>query len=219
MVKWCPGAESNHRHCDFQSHALPTELPGRRAVRDRLRAACIEGTAGPVHRRAPATCSLWIFRRTSAPKPQQSQHIRPQFSRKCRPATRVKPSAEACDFSQRRWALRRQSRAPCPSRMAVPPALSGDPPAAQCRHEALGQSAVILPRRRRRPVVPLTPTALPSATAPKRAPETRCRRHFSGRVHMDNTGKSCFRAAFPKNSDNSDRQRPLDATHRHGRGS
>jgi hypothetical protein len=25
---WCPGAESNHRHCDFQSHALPTELPG-----------------------------------------------------------------------------------------------------------------------------------------------------------------------------------------------
>jgi hypothetical protein len=26
---WCPGAESNHRHCDFQSHALPTELPGQ----------------------------------------------------------------------------------------------------------------------------------------------------------------------------------------------
>ena len=31
---WCPGAESNHRHCDFQSHALPTELPGRDRVRD-----------------------------------------------------------------------------------------------------------------------------------------------------------------------------------------
>jgi hypothetical protein len=29
MLGWCPGAESNHRHCDFQSHALPTELPGR----------------------------------------------------------------------------------------------------------------------------------------------------------------------------------------------
>src|SRR5664280_1583833 len=28
-MNWCPGAESNHRHCDFQSHALPTELPGR----------------------------------------------------------------------------------------------------------------------------------------------------------------------------------------------
>ena len=25
---WCPGAESNHRHADFQSAALPTELSG-----------------------------------------------------------------------------------------------------------------------------------------------------------------------------------------------
>jgi len=25
----------NHRHCDFQSHALPTELPGPCAVRAR----------------------------------------------------------------------------------------------------------------------------------------------------------------------------------------
>jgi site-specific DNA recombinase len=30
IQEWCPGAGSNHRHCDFQSHALPTELPGRR---------------------------------------------------------------------------------------------------------------------------------------------------------------------------------------------
>ena len=29
---WCPGAESNHRHEDFQSTALPTELPGQ--IRD-----------------------------------------------------------------------------------------------------------------------------------------------------------------------------------------
>jgi hypothetical protein len=27
--RWCPGAELNHRHTDFQSVALPTELPGR----------------------------------------------------------------------------------------------------------------------------------------------------------------------------------------------
>ena len=29
IFKWCPGAESNHRHEDFQSSALPTELPGQ----------------------------------------------------------------------------------------------------------------------------------------------------------------------------------------------
>lgn len=34
---WCPGTESNRRHCDFQSHALPTELPGRRPRRCRPR--------------------------------------------------------------------------------------------------------------------------------------------------------------------------------------
>jgi hypothetical protein len=33
-IKWCPGAESNHRHADFQSAALPTELPGHYLVHD-----------------------------------------------------------------------------------------------------------------------------------------------------------------------------------------
>ena len=29
---WCLGAESNHRHADFQSAALPTELPRLHSV-------------------------------------------------------------------------------------------------------------------------------------------------------------------------------------------
>ena len=30
---WCPKVESNHRHKDFQSFALPTELSGQMATR------------------------------------------------------------------------------------------------------------------------------------------------------------------------------------------
>ena len=61
--RWCPGAESNHRHCDFQSHALPTELPGRapregpkpieRAVYSGPRAACPPGFAKRLRRARP----------------------------------------------------------------------------------------------------------------------------------------------------------------------
>src|SRR3954466_12116595 len=28
LKRWCPGADLNHRHADFQSAALPAELPG-----------------------------------------------------------------------------------------------------------------------------------------------------------------------------------------------
>ena len=46
---WCPGAGSNHRHCDFQSHALPTELPGRsREPAKRLEGAAVYSQAGPL---------------------------------------------------------------------------------------------------------------------------------------------------------------------------
>ena len=39
LVGWWPGTELNRRHKDFQSSALPTELPGR-LLRD-LRKDCV----------------------------------------------------------------------------------------------------------------------------------------------------------------------------------
>jgi hypothetical protein len=51
--QWCPGAESNHRHCDFQSHALPTELPGRRPDQVRERRFIVRPDS-PVHLASPS---------------------------------------------------------------------------------------------------------------------------------------------------------------------
>lgn len=36
MMEWCPRADSNHRHSDFQSLALPTELLGHLGLRHAL---------------------------------------------------------------------------------------------------------------------------------------------------------------------------------------
>ncbi len=54
---WCPGAESNHRHTDFQSVALPTELPGRapRALSRCARAAARRRVDSRERRPCPAT--------------------------------------------------------------------------------------------------------------------------------------------------------------------
>ena len=45
LFKWCPDAESNHGHRDFQSLALPTELSGQMAEVTRLELAtsCVTG--------------------------------------------------------------------------------------------------------------------------------------------------------------------------------
>src|SRR5262245_52253347 len=59
---WCPGAESNHRHHDFQSCALPTELPGRRAGPDGLLSKArgvIEARIHTVQNACSAPGALW----------------------------------------------------------------------------------------------------------------------------------------------------------------
>lgn len=66
--KWCPGAESNHRHCDFQSHALPTELPGHCRLRGTV------STGGPARAshfgdfgQAPAATREWLIKEFGVP--------------------------------------------------------------------------------------------------------------------------------------------------------
>ena len=53
VIAWCSGVESNHRHRDFQSLALPTELPLRRHSSSARRRA--RNTQGP----ARAERGLW----------------------------------------------------------------------------------------------------------------------------------------------------------------
>lgn len=57
--KWCPGAESNHRHEDFQSTALPLSYPGTGEARaSRLRVAAFyagaRGLSRPIFSFLPA---------------------------------------------------------------------------------------------------------------------------------------------------------------------
>src|SRR5436190_20515762 len=61
--EWWPGSESNQRHADFQSAALPTELPGHLGIspnRGLDQGARIR-TAGPkgVKQGAPQNLDLW----------------------------------------------------------------------------------------------------------------------------------------------------------------
>ena len=82
---WCPGAGSNHRHCDFQSHALPTELPGRSLVSKDLRERrFIVRQHGSVHYAPPAAP------RGAAAQPLWTKRARHSPTGRRRAATRIK---------------------------------------------------------------------------------------------------------------------------------
>lgn len=105
--EWCPEADSNHRHADFQSAALPTELSGRLSL-----FAFGWRVTRPVAERCPErksrisllifAGSYWLCRNAIvAPEPVRQVHIR------------AAPRAEGAVFSHGRFAAdRADHRAP-----------------------------------------------------------------------------------------------------------
>src|ERR1700741_664903 len=71
--EWCPGAESNHRHCDFQSHALPTELPGHPQTAEAVEVAERRSSIKPAHPARPLRCAL--------DDPRRLRHFTPMATR------------------------------------------------------------------------------------------------------------------------------------------
>ena len=88
--RWCPGTELNRRHCDFQSHALPTELPGH------LRTALVGASHGGRLR------SGWApYREAILPCPAPSvQESSSPFGRQAHIGRNRLPSAEPYDVGR-----------------------------------------------------------------------------------------------------------------------
>ena len=69
---WCPGAGSNHRHCDFQSHALPTELPGHSLAHGGWERGFIVRPGSHVHHASPSASRGAAMRDPKAERARRS---------------------------------------------------------------------------------------------------------------------------------------------------
>lgn len=65
--RWCPGADSNHRHADFQSTALPTELPGQIRLSSPFPECSLRNEAGYTNSFRACPASISIFFRFKIP--------------------------------------------------------------------------------------------------------------------------------------------------------
>jgi hypothetical protein len=93
-LKWCPGAESNHRHADFQSAALPLSYPGgpeaggglENKVRPAGKVAVITEAFGLVHvdfRGAPSPAACGRAHPLSVRLSERRRYIRGRRARLC----------------------------------------------------------------------------------------------------------------------------------------
>ncbi len=143
--EWCPGAESNHRHRDFQSRALPTELPGRgRPGGARLRGPRVIVPRRPAVQRVGRREGCCRWRRS---RPPRRQPTAPGWRRRrAASATGRRPRSGASrtaggrgSVARRRWDSGRAACFLCrqaPSGAAVSPlhsiSLSADLTHAKC---------------------------------------------------------------------------------------
>ena len=146
--EWCPGTGSNRRHRDFQSRALPTELPGLRH----------SGRAAAKATRSLAVAPITVHPVRPRPRARESDNLRRATSTGRDPCTRASRKARGL----RRWASRRTGKAWNSAVFGIP-ARHG-----QIGLGAQGDRAADLACQRLDPAGPVSMTAMTAGCATSR---------------------------------------------------